>query len=156
MKLKQLANITVGEIEQRDPVKVSEHTTLLEVVGMLESALRGAVVVQDADGKLSGIFTERDLMLRVTHSNKDWHKTPVKEVMTRNPVCVAEYESIASALGRMNQGTFRHLPRIDAEGRPSGLLSVRDVLSYVAENFPAEFLNLPPDPDHEAKEPWGG
>ena len=156
MKLQQIANVTVGEIKQRNVVCVRRDATLIDVVGLLEKAARGAVVVEDDDGVLCGIFTERDLMFRVTHSNRDWHQIPVHEVMTANPVCVAEYESISSALARMNQGSFRHLPRVDSDGRPTGVLSVRDVLAYLAEHFPEEFLNLPPDPSREATEPWGG
>ena len=66
----------------------------------MQEKQRGAVIVQDDAGALAGIFSERDLMFRVDHSNDQWLSIPVQEVMTPRPVCVANTDSIAKALKR--------------------------------------------------------
>jgi CBS domain-containing protein len=65
-------------------------------------------------------------------------------------------DMIAHALRWMHQGGFRRLTRVDSEGRLTGIVSIRDILVFIALHFPQEFLNLPPDPSREATSPWGG
>ena len=156
MNLKEIALEPVSQVRRRAAVCVPATTPLISVVDLMEEYKRGAVVIVDDDDRLLGIFSSRDLASRVDHSNHDWHKTPIADVMTKAPICVAESDSLTEALRLMEQGTFRHLPRIDAQGRPTAILSVRDILVYVSEQFPKEFVNLPPDPSHEATKPWGG
>jgi CBS domain-containing protein len=59
-------------------------------------------------------------------------------------------------LRRLNHGKRRHLPVTDPNGKILGIISIRDLLAHVAEHFPDDFVNLPPDPDHEASGEWGG
>jgi len=56
-------------------------------------------------------------------------------------------ESIRSALRRMEQGGYRHLPVVDRSGRPVGVLSVRRIVHYLVEHFPSTIHCLPPDPE---------
>jgi CBS domain-containing protein len=154
--LKEIAATPVTEIDIREPVRVTPDTTLIDVVTRLREKRRGAAIVEE-NGKVVGIFTERDLMLRVDHSTgQGWHKQPVRDVMTKNVVMVSARDSIATAVQKMKSGEFRHLPVDMGPGKPVGLVSIRDILAYIAEHYPAEFLNLPPDPEHEARRRWGG
>jgi CBS domain-containing protein len=66
--------------------------------------------------------------------------------MTPRPVAVSPGEPIASAVRKMEEGTFRHLPVIDGAGRPVGVLSVKRVVHYLVEHFPSTIYCLPPDP----------
>jgi CBS domain-containing protein len=156
MTLNELAQAAIRGIQTRDPVRVRADDVLIDVVRLMKEKRRGSVLVEGEDGKLVGIFTEQDLMTRVDHGSHSWHRIPVRDVMTRNPVCVKMDDMIAHALRWMHQGGFRRLTRVDADGRPAGIVSIRDILSYIAAHFPQEFLNLPPDPSREATRPWGG
>lgn len=156
MKLEQIAATPVSEISLREPVRIKPESTLFEAVIALHEHRRGAAIVEDENERLLGIFTERDLMLRVDHSNHDWHDRPVSAYMSRGIITVATNESLANAIERMNDGGFRHLPVTDERGRTVGILSIRDILAHIAEYFPEEFINLPPDPEHEASGRWGG
>lgn len=154
--LKEIAATSVTEIDIREPVRVTPDTVLLDVVTRLREKRRGAAIVEE-NGKVVGIFTERDLMLRVDHtSGQGWHKQPVRDFMTKNVVMVSARDSIATAVQKMKSGEFRHLPVDLGPGKEVGLVSIRDILAYIAEHYPAEFLNLPPDPEHEARRRWGG
>jgi CBS domain-containing protein len=67
--------------------------------------------------------------------------------MTPNPVAVHPKDSIGAAVRRMEEGGYRHLPVVDEVGRPLGMLSVKRIVHYLVEHFPATVYNLPPDPD---------
>jgi CBS domain-containing protein len=153
--LAAIATTRVGEIVRRAPVLVGPATPLGKVVSLMAQGRRGAVLVESEARGLEGIFTERDLMLRVSHDDTSWRLRPVGEVMTPSPVTISAATPLAQVLRRMTEGGFRHLPIVE-DGRAVGIVSVRDVMRHIAESFPQEFLNLPPDPDHEARGRWGG
>lgn len=154
--LNEIAATPVSDLTKREPARAKPNTPLSDVIAAMNEMGRGATIILDHDGRIAGIFTERDLMLRVDHGVDGWQQQPVREYMTKDPVTISADQSVATALRRMNEGTFRHLPVTDGEGKLSSILSIRDILSHLVEFFPQEFLNLPPDPEHEANSRWGG
>ncbi len=156
MSLEEAGNSPIGDLRNRNLVCVEGTCTLISIVEQMHEHGCGAAGIVDSKGVLIGIFSIRDLMRRVDHSTMDWHSTPVSEVMTADPTCVSDSDTLSAAIEVMRRGSFRHLPRVDADGKPIAISSVRDVLAYISEHFPKEFLNLPPRPGHDAKTPWGG
>ncbi|MBI4509567.1 MAG: CBS domain-containing protein [Deltaproteobacteria bacterium] len=150
----ELGSSTLAQVPTKEPVIVGPDTRLGAVVSALREHRTGAALVVKG-GDLIGIFTEHDLMRRVDHSSLAWRDKRVSEVMTARPEVVREDDTLAEALRRMNVGKFRHLPVVRG-CRPVGVVSVRDILSLVASKFPADFINLPPSPEKEARQPWGG
>jgi CBS domain-containing protein len=153
--LAQIAATPIGTIARRQPVCVGPATTLGEVVASLREKGRGAVLVEEG-GAIRGIFSERDLMMRVNHADPSWAARPVQSVMTPAPRTIREDEPIENALNTMLTGGHRHLPIVDAAGALIGIVSIRDILIHIVGFFPADFLNLPPDPEREASGLWGG
>jgi len=155
MQLEQLATTPVRAIARRTEVRVGPEDPMWKVVAAMREGKRGAVLVEE-DGALVGIFTERDLMTRLDHTSLDWLHTPVRDVMTPRPMAIQPEDTLAEAMRRLNQGKRRHLPVVDTNGKILGIISIRDLLAHFAEHFPDDFVNLPPDPDHEASGEWGG
>lgn len=151
-----LATTPLREVKLREAVRMPPNAPLLDAVTMLRERKRGAVIVQDDNGTLLGIFTEHDLIERVDHGSHDWHKLEVAQCMTTAPSTVHADASIADAIHLMQNGGFRNLPIVDADGHATGIVTIRDILRHIAEQFPKEFLNLPPDPGREANRRWGG
>ncbi len=85
----------------------------------------GSVLVMEGQSLL-GIFTERDLLVRVVAAGLDPARTPVREVMTTDPGTIGAEEPVEEAIRRMNEGSVRHLPVIDGD-RVLGVLSTRDI-----------------------------
>jgi CBS domain-containing protein len=56
----------------------------------------------------------------------------------------------------MSVGGFRHVPLVDDERRPAGILSVKDIVDYLVEHFPRDVLNIPPEPGKHSRTPEGG
>jgi CBS domain-containing protein len=154
MLLEQVASLTMREIPSREPVRVPPEARLGDTVSLMRNLKQGAALVVER-GSLIGIFTEHDLLRRVDHKDLAWRDKPVSEVMTPRPMIIRETDSIAEALRRMDHGRHRHLPIL--RGRePVAIVSVRDILAYLTSRFPADFINLPPTPEKEAREPYGG
>ena len=153
--LSEVAATKVGEIPLRELVQVTPTTPVGDVAKRMKASGRGVVVIIDA-GALVGVFTARDLMARCDHRHDEWRKAPVRAVMTSNPVTVRTDETAEVAINLMVTGRYRHLPIVDGQRKVVGVLSIRDVLKHVVGFFPENFINLPSDPAHEAKAPWGG
>jgi CBS domain-containing protein len=154
-RLEDVADAPIGRLPPRPVVRVDSADPMWKVVTAMNEAKRGAVLVED-EGKLVGIFTERDVMTRLDHGDLDWLHVKVGDVMTPHPMVIHTSDTVAEAIRRLHEGRRRHLPVVDDSGAVKSLLSIRDLLNYLAERFPEDFVNLPPRPDRESSGPWGG
>lgn len=141
---KNLKIDSVSRLHPTAPRQVAPTHTVAEAVAIMRQERVGCLLVCEAD-KVVGIFTERDLLRRVLAIGKPL-SAHVAEVMTSNPVVVHLKDPIATAVKRMVDGGYRHLPVVDEAGRPVGVLSVKRIMHYLVEHFPATIYNLPPDP----------
>jgi len=127
-------------------ITVRSDATLQVAVETLQREHIGCVLVTDESGKLAGIFTERDLLTRVALRSLDWNQERVADYMTADPETLRPDDRIAWALKLMHVGGYRHVPLTDETGRPVGVISVKDIVDFIVDLFPAPVLNLPPDP----------
>ena len=112
------------------------ETTVIEASRLMASRKSGAVLVV-ADGKLVGIFTERDVVFRVVAAGLDAGATPLSDVMTKAPITIAPDRPFGQALAVMQRNGFRHLPVLEGD-RPVGIVSARSALDPDLEDFVAE------------------
>jgi CBS domain-containing protein len=135
----------LSKVPRRALVTVPIGATVFQAVqAMNEKHVGCALVVRE--GKLAGIFTERDVLTRVMGKSLPLD-SPVKNVMTEDPDTLPDSASIAYALRHMSVEGYRHVPLVDGNRRPTGVVSVRDIVAWVCELFPASVLNIPPRPD---------
>ncbi|MEX0718496.1 MAG: CBS domain-containing protein [Planctomycetaceae bacterium] len=126
---------TVRVLVPKRPVTVDSSTPVRECIREMADRGFGCLLVEE-DGKLAGVFTERDVLDRIS-GDLDLAEAPVAEFMTRDPVTISRNDSIAYALHQMDLGGYRHMPIVDAEGRPNGIISVRDILRFLCVRFAA-------------------
>jgi len=132
----------VSRLAPSPAIRVVADATVGEAVAALRSGPAGCLLVTAA-GRLVGIFTERDLLTRVLAAGRSL-ASPLRAVMTPDPVTVAPHDPIRTAVRRMQKGGYRHLPVIDEENRPVGVVSAHHILHYLVEHFPAIVFNQPP------------
>lgn len=113
-------------VKDRRVYSIKDNHTVLEAARYMMEHNVGAVPVL-REGRLAGIFSERDVMNRVVAVGRTPGTTSVSEVMTANPRSVAVDESIEECLFIMREFGFRHLPVVDG-AELKGLVSLRDVL----------------------------
>jgi signal-transduction protein with cAMP-binding, CBS, and nucleotidyltransferase domain len=139
-------NIRVDSVSRLDPapsLTIHVDSTVTDAVNAMREHNVGCLLVTDA-GRVVGIFTERDLLTRILSRGRSL-ETPLRYCMTPNPVTVGPKDPVRTAIRRMQKGGYRHLPVVDEDGRPIGMLSARRVVHYLVEHFPALIFNQPPD-----------
>lgn len=107
-----------------------------EAARLMAAEKKGALPVVE-NGRLLGIFTERDAVFRVLAPGLDPDATTLAQVMTPDPVTVAADRPLNHALHLMYEGGFRHIPAV-AEGRVVGIVSARDALGLEITQFERE------------------
>jgi len=139
-----LLNDAVNLLSPSEPICLPATATVHEAITKMLANRRAAVVIVDGDGRLIGIFTERDVLTRVVGQSRDVQGTTLAEVMTRDPEALSPQDRICFAVNRMNNAGYRTVPLVDAERRPIGIVTVSDVVKWLAEIFPEAVLNLRP------------
>lgn len=123
------------------PATVETTATVIEAVQVMAEEGVGAVAVVEG-GRLRGIFTERDVMLRVVLREKRPSETRMVEVMT-SPVETADEETTAEdALTFMLEHHIRHLPLVGKDGQLLGMVSIRNLLEHKVEDLQRELNSL--------------
>jgi CBS domain-containing protein len=134
------------------PLATTADATVGQALQLLRAQRIGAVMICEGV-KLVGILTERDA-LRLMASGADFSR-PVREVMSSPPATIASAATVAEAIRTMSEGGYRHLPMVDNDGRPTGVVAVHGIVHYLVDHFPATVYNLPPNPDTSTKEREG-
>ena len=132
----------VTRLDPMPPRAVARSAAVADALDLMRRDNVGCVLVCDGD-RLVGLFTERDLMTRVLAVGKPLSH-PVAEVMTPDPETVSPKDPVRLAVRKMKLGGHRHLPVVDEAGRPVGLVSVKGVVHYLVEHYPAAVYNQPP------------
>jgi CBS domain-containing protein len=133
---------SVGLLNPPPALTHDESDSIYDVITTLKNNRLGAVVVTDDEGTVSGIFTERDVVLKVSLEAIDIKNTPVSEVMTKEPKTEGMTISMAYALNLMSQGGYRHLPIVDDQGLPVSMISVKDIVDYMVREYTKELEGL--------------
>lgn len=143
-------------LSRRQPVTVRPGTQLAECLRAIQRSGTGdSVFVCEPDGRLTGVLTERDIFGQIVGGRVDLNQ-PVEQLMTREPRTLDLDDTIRDAIVLMQTGRYRNVPLVDAGGRLVGVVRQSDIISYLAELFPEELLNLPPRPHQRMKAAEGG
>jgi CBS domain-containing protein len=134
----------------RPIITIDINSSTNEAIDLLLTNEIGAAPVIE-NGYLRGIFSERDVLNKILNKQVgDLDHIGVKEFMIADPQTAHPEDSLNTAILHMARGGYRHVPIIDTENRPIGMVSIRDVISYLIEEFPQEVLTLPPKPVRDA------
>ncbi len=135
---------TIRTLHPEEPVRVLATVSVKQAVERMTAARQAAVLVVDDAGRLTGIFTERDVLTRVVAKGLSPDATPVGAVMTRDPDALTMKDRVAYAVNRMSVAGYRTIPLVDAAGQPIGVVTVSHFIKWMAGIFPEAVLNLRP------------
>ena len=123
-------------VASQTPVSASAEMTVAQAARLMKEKRVGALLVMQ-EGRLAGIFTERDALFRVIAEGRDPGATHLADVMSANPRTITPDRPFGHALHMMHEGGFRHVPVVEG-GKPIGVVSARDALGPELEAFVAE------------------
>lgn len=127
----RLLGAHLDALQARPPLTVAPETDLKRVVDLMHAQEADCVLVVD-DGRLVGIFTDRDAVVKV--AGDDLASRRVDESMTADPVVLRHDDPIAVAIHKMAVGGFRHIPIVE-DGVPTGVVTARDVFAHLARSL---------------------
>lgn len=123
----QTASQLLKQKAQHSVLAVAPHATVFQALQVLADNNIGAVLVMD-EGKLVGIFSERDYARKVVLVGKTSAVTPVAEIMTSRVLCVPPSATASECMAIMSEKRIRHLPVMDGDN-VLGVLSIGDLVS---------------------------
>ena len=153
LRLSRFVDQHLSNLPLEEPVAVTPNDPVSRALELMREGSRSCVVTVD-EGRLTGIFTERDLLTRCMGEGFDWNQ-PVSAVCTASPRTVAAAATVGEAIAILQQHSYRTLPVVDGD-RVTGLVRTGDLLRHLAEEFPEDVLNLPPRPHQVMEKQEGG
>jgi len=121
--------------------EVPPSLTVLQAVHLMVEHGLGAIVITE-ERKLAGVFTERDLMIRVVAQKRDPGATLIGEVMTRKVVSVPDSTSVPEAAALMRANHCRHLPIVDDNGEVISVVALRYLLYDMMDDLDVKVGDL--------------
>ena len=150
-----LTDSTLKKLELEPPIEIPAGTPIFDAVAKMAENGFGCVLVTDG-GKLVGIFTERDVLMKISISEVDESQT-VNSFMTKDPVTLKLSQKISEAVKEMSSHGYRHLPIMDEDNTQCiGVLTAKIIVEFVVEFLPEQVYNLPPSLDQSMSTPEGG
>jgi CBS domain-containing protein len=136
-------------LSRREPLAVRPGTSLGDCLALIRrTGIADSVFVTDEEGHLRGVLTERDIFGKLIGTKVDLDQ-PVESLVVEHPFTLNLEEPIRHAIELMQTGRYRNVPIVDDDACLLGVVRPVDVLSYIAEAFPEELLNLPPRPHQQ-------
>jgi CBS domain-containing protein len=110
-------------------LSIQPEASVYDAARLMNEHKVGAVLVTEA-GRLLGIFTERDVLMRIVAQRRDPVETRVEEVMTTGLACCRQHTTLDEARGVMMNRRIRHLPVVNDAEQVQGLVSIGDLNAY--------------------------
>jgi CBS domain-containing protein len=143
----------VGHLDLSPGLLVQVGTRVGDVVAQMCQAGRNCALVTGPDGRLAGIFTERDVLHKVATAPETL-QMHIEAIMTPEPDIVAPEDCVGAALRFMNQGHYRHVPVVDRNGKVLGYLTDYAIIRFLSDRLQDKIYNRAPD-DQVARTPEG-
>ena len=149
-----LKETKIRDLKPPEAACVSQTATLAEAVESMRARRAGCVLACEGD-RLVGILTERDVLRKVAGERLSLDRA-VADFMTNGPRTLTADDPVEDAIRLMDEGDYRHIPIIDKEGRIESVISIQQIIQFLAELYPEEVLNLPPEPHQYMDSREGG
>jgi CBS domain-containing protein len=134
----------IRALMHEDPLCVEPQMPTHRVIELMREH-RSDCALACVQGRLEGIFTERDYLAKVA-GDLERIDQPIASVMSRDPKTLSPDDSVGDLIRIIVDGGYRHLPVV-SKGVVQGLVASLDIVKYIGDLFPAEVYNLPPDLD---------
>jgi signal-transduction protein with cAMP-binding, CBS, and nucleotidyltransferase domain len=129
------------EGKERRVLSIDADATVYEAVERMVGANVGSLLVE-VDGRINGIFTERDYLRRVTLEGRTDKESTVREIMTSPLLVVSPETSLEECMSLMTERRIRHLPVAEG-GKVIGVISIGDVVKFNSkqQSYQLQYLN---------------
>ncbi len=134
--------MSVLELCDREVAAVGLDSTVADAINKMLDHHVGAVAIVDNEYRVAGMFTERDVLRKMSLTGLDPNTTLVRQLMTTPVEMATRSTGPGEALSTMLERHFRHLPVADDNGKLLGILSIRNLLEWRVEDLSHELDSL--------------
>ena len=146
----------ISSLNLGEPLVLEKGTSIRTALNKMQRKLENYIMVT-SNGSLIGILTERDILMNITGKEYDLEISLIEEFMTQDPETLTMEDPLAYALNKMHVGGFRHVPIVDYQNTPVGIITLSKIISIIADFFNQDIINLPPlDRMIDTSNPEGG
>ncbi|MCF7823075.1 MAG: CBS domain-containing protein [Candidatus Marinimicrobia bacterium] len=135
----------IDTIKLKSPIMTNGHTSVADCLELMREKRIGCLLIVE-EGKLEGIFTERDIIRRIVGQGLSHSKIQVKNYMTADPDTLTPDAPLAFALNYMILGGYRHVPIVNEKDQIVACLSIKDLVKHIGNQYFSAISNLPPTP----------
>jgi len=132
-----------SDVSTATPLLVPAGTSVSEAIELMRSAKASCVMMTDDLGVPLGIFTERDVLMSVAHRLPEVADSPIADFMVTDLVTATADAPLAYLLTIMSEGGVRNLPLVNSAGEVVGLVTVRDIVDFLAARVLQTLLDFP-------------
>lgn len=143
----------IKHLRRSRSIHVQPKTPLKDVLDKMRTEKSAITIIEDSAQKLLGVFTERDVLLKVLGKGLDLNQ-PIEKFMTPKPFHLNGDNSLGEALEMMVKNKIRHIPIVDAKNTVEGQVDILNMVQFLVEHFPYVY-NLPPKPNQQLNSPEG-
>ena len=138
-------NDPLSSLAQTKFIILNEQATLRDAIDNIQKYHIGCILLEN-NHKITGIFTERDIVQNIVGNRHNLAKECVADYMTKSPDVLHFQDPIAFALNKMISGGYRHIPIVDKDKKPIGIIAMQDIINHLGDYFFNDIVNLPPTP----------
>lgn len=152
---KKLKEKKISEVINPRLIQAPPDISVKKAVELMRENKSAYIVVAEK-GKLAGMFTETDVVRKILgKKDVDWNR-PIREFMTAKPMALTSDDSVGRAVDLMAEHDIYHIPLENNQKELTGVLSVRTLIRFLAEFYPGEIYNIPPNPHQVMPSQEGG
>ena len=148
-------NDPLSSLTQEKFIVLNEQATLQDAIASMQKYHIGCILLEN-NQKITGIFTERDIVQNIVGNRHNLEKECVADYMTKSPDVLHIQDPIAFALNKMISGGYRHIPIVDKEEKPIGIITMQDIINHLGDYFFDDIVNLPHTPLRDQTQREGG
>jgi len=126
----------------RAVVTISPQASVFEAIQLMDAKNIGSLLVLNGRGKIAGILSERDCFRKAVLLDKSPHDVPVKSAMTKKVIYASPETTVDECMALMSEKCIRHLPVIDTHECVQGIISIGDLVKFVASEQDTIIRNL--------------
>jgi CBS domain-containing protein len=145
----------LSTLTQEKFIVLNEQATLRDAIDSMQKYHIGCILLEN-NHKITGIFTERDIVQQIVGNRHNLEKECVENYMTKSPDVLHLQDPIAFALNKMIAGGYRHIPIVDKKEKPIGIITMQDIINHLGDYFFDDIVNLPHTPLRDQTQREGG
>ena len=148
-------NDPLSSLTQEKFIVLNEQATLRDAIDSMQKYHIGCILLEK-NHKITGIFTERDIVQNIVGNRHNLENECVADYMTKSPDVLHPQDPIAFALNKMISGGYRHIPIVDKTEKPIGVIAMDNIINHLGDCFFDDIINLPPTPLRDQEQREGG